>query len=578
MADTNRRLAALFGQMADVLEILGRDRFRTNAFRRAARTLGELPADVAGIGPDVDKLSAIDGIGKGTAQRIAEFLDTGAIADHATLMAEVPAGLMPLLDISGLGPKTIALMWRQAGIGNLDDLKAKLGGDELASLPGLGTKKLANIRKSLAFAESAGQRVHIGAAMPLARWFVRELGRMKQVAQITFAGSLRRGRETIGDVDLIVAADDPNADAITRAFVALEPVTEVLVSGHTKTSVRTTEKVQVDLRIVPPASYGAALMYFTGSKEHNVAMRGRAARMGMRLNEYGLLRAGETVAGATEVEVFKALGLSWIPPELREDRNELALAESDRLPELIERADIRCELHAHTRASDGHWSIHELAAAAAERGFHTVAVTDHSRGQVQANGLSEERLERHIEDVRAVAERMKGQIRVLAGSEVDIHADGTLDYPNSLLKELDIVVASAHSALTQDPARATVRLLKAVRHPYVTILGHPTGRLLLRREGLAPDMHQLVTAAARRGIALEINANTWRLDLRDTHARAAIEAGAKLSINTDAHGLSDLDQLCYGVLTARRAGATRAHVVNCLEAGPLAAWIRSTRP
>ena len=577
MANTNQSLAAMFSQMADVYELLGADRFRTIAFRNASRTLSDMPEDVADLGADLKTLTAIDGIGKGTAQRILEFLETGKLKDHEKLMAQVPRGLLDLLEVPGLGPKTIAMMWNQAGVENLGDLKAKLNGDELSALPGLGRKKIENLRKSIAFAEQAGDRVHLGTAMALASWFVAELGKLAQVQRIEWAGSLRRGRETIGDLDLVVAAEAESARLITKKFLEFAPVTEVLVSGSTKSSVRTSEGIQVDLRIVGPESYGAALMYFTGSKEHNVAMRSRAINMGMRLNEYNLLKNGKPVAGASEKAIFEALGLAWIDPELRENRNEIALAENSSVPELVQVSDVKAELHAHTTASDGKWTIRELAASAAERGFHTVAVTDHSKGQAQANGLSNDRLEQHIADVRAVAQEMRHQISILAGSEVDILADGRLDYPNSLLKELDIVVASPHAALTQDAKKATARLVKAIDNPYVTIIGHATGRIILRREGLSPDMKQVIAAASDRGVALELNANTYRLDVRDVHARIAIEAGVKLAINTDAHGPADLDQLLYGVLTARRAGVTKTHVVNCMNREALAQWIASTR-
>lgn len=596
MSLTNKQIAGLFAQMAAVLEILGGDRFRVNAFQKASRVIEDWPEDLAAIGPDVEKLTGVEGIGKGTAQRIAQFLTTGKIKDHDELLARVPPGLPALLNVPGLGPKTIALLWKQAGIESLDDLKTKLRTDELAKLPGLGAKKLENLRKSIAFAQSSGQRVRLGQALPLAMWLVDQLRRIPGVVDASYAGSLRRGKETIGDIDLIVSVDpghdgkkksaakDP-AEAVSDAFVKLEPVSEVLAKGPTKTSVRiagdvggTSHGIQADLRIVAPESFGAALLYFTGSKEHNVALRERAIKQGARLNEYSLSKDEKTIAGKTEQEVYKALGLAWIPPTLREDRGEISLAKKNQLPRLLELSDIKAELHAHTDASDGRWSIRELAVAAAERGFHTIAVTDHSRSQVIANGLSPARLEKHIQDIRDVAHELKKTIAVLAGSEVDILADGAMDYPNSLLKELDVVVASPHNALSQEPAKATKRLIKAIQNPYVTIVGHPTGRLINRREGLSPDMKQVIAAAAQRGVALEINANSWRLDLNDSHARAAIEAGVKLAINTDAHGPGDMDQLIYGVLTAQRAGATREHVVNCLSREALAKWLQSTRP
>jgi DNA polymerase (family 10) len=576
--DTNQQLAAIFQQMADVHTILEDDRFRINAYAKAARVIGELPTDLGEIGAEVALLAKIEGIGKSTATKIAEYLDTGKIKAHEQVMSRIPHGLLDLLQISGLGPKTVGLMWSQAGIESLDDLKEKLKTDELTKLPRMGQKSLDKIRKSIAFMESTDGRVNIGKALPIAQWFVEQLQTLKPVKQVQYAGSLRRGRETIGDIDVLVAASSDDSETISNFFVQLPGVTEVLAQGQTKSSVRTEHGVQVDLRIVEPDHFGAALMYFTGSKEHNVAMRQRAIKMGMSLNEYALTKDDKPIAAKTEEDVFKALNLAWVAPEMREDHGELTLAENGKLPKLIEVSDVKAELHAHTTASDGIWSIEQYADFAINRGFHTIAITDHSKGQAQANGLNENRLVEHIEKIRAAAKKYTGKITILAGSEVDILADGSLDYADDLLAELDIVVASPHAALTQDPKTATARLLKAIENPYVTIMGHPTGRLINRREGLSPDMGKLVEAAKERGIALEINANHWRLDLRDSHARLAIESGVMLAIDTDAHGPGDMDELKYGILTARRAGATADNVINCMSQTALAQWLKGTRP
>ncbi len=585
----------MFQQMADVLEVLGANRFKVIAFQKAARVLGELTEDVAAM--DAQQLRSIEGIGKGMADRIEEFLKTGRLTEASDLAEKVPPGVVKMLDIPGLGPKTVSMLWREAGLEDIPSLTKALDTGELEDLKGFGKKKIENIRKNLAFMEQAGKRVRLGQAQPLALWFIEQLSQLKQVKRIDYAGSLRRGRETIGDIDLLVEAKKEDAKAVMDAFVGLDVVADVSAHGETKSSIRTGESsegvgasggtsgggasggMQVDLRVVPTESYGAALMYFTGSKEHNVKLRERAISLGMKLNEWALedQKTGKPVAGKTEEEVYKALKLAWVPPELREDRGEVALAEADELPKLIELKDIKADLHMHTTASDGTWTIEQLALAAAARGHHTVAITDHSKGQVQANGLSDRRLEKHIIAIRKVAEKLKGTITVLAGSEVDIHADGSLDYPDSLLKELDVVVASPHGALSQAPDVCTKRFLVAMENPYVTIMGHPTGRLINRREGLSPDMSALFKAAAERNIAMEINANHWRLDLRDTHARAAIAAGVKLSINTDAHGEADLDQLPYGIQTARRAGATKKDVINCMTKASLAKWLKSTR-
>jgi len=596
MPDTNHEIAGLFEQMSQIIDVLGGNRFRSAAFARAARVLESLPDDVADLS-DRDLL-ALDGIGKGTVTLIREYLEGGRVEEAEALFAEVPDGVVKLLSVPGLGPKTVHTLWQQGGVTDPKTLLAKLKTGELEALPRLGKKKLEQIAANLAFIDAASKRARIGAAMPLAQWFVEQLRQVKGVKEAAYAGSLRRGRETIGDLDILVAAPATHAAAIGEAFRGLEVVESVIAAGETKSSVRTTAAtggLQVDLRVVAPDHYGAALLYFTGSKEHNIRLRERAQARGLTLNEYALavddldkyagspgtpvpgLQPGDPVASKTEEDIYAALGLQHIPPALREDHGEVALAERGNIPALVAMEDIAAELHTHTTASDGRWTIRELAAAAADRGFHTLAVTDHSKSQVQANGLDAARLEAHIAAVRAVADEMAGAIRVLAGSEVDILSDGKLDYPNSLLKELDIVVASPHAALTQDRAISTKRLLKAIANPYVTILGHPTGRIVNRRAGLPIDVPEIVKAVADRGIAVEINANHRRLDLKDTHARAALEAGCKLAINTDAHGPADLDELRYGVLTARRAGATKADVVNCLSKTKLDTWIAGTR-
>ena len=598
MPSTNSTLAAVFQQMAEVNQIIDGNRFKTNAYQKAARVMKELTKDVSAVPPA--ELTSIEGVGKGLAEKIAEFVETGAIDEHRQMLAGIPAGLLDLLDIPGLGPKGIAQLWKEAGVESVADLEKGIADGSLAELKGMGKKKLENLSKGIAFLARQGGRTHLGRAMPLANAVVETLGQLKGVEKIEFAGSLRRGKETIGDIDILVGAAEADTPGIMDAFVALPFVDEVLGHGDTKSSVRTSDDtgaIQIDLRVVKPSHYGAALMYFTGSKEHNVKLRERALSMGYTLNEYALtvkdaakvthggshpraLAEGDSAASETEQDIYKALHLAWIAPELREDRGEIALADprnGGQLPELIVPGDIKADLHTHTTASDGVWSIEENARAMADRGYHTVAITDHSKSQYQANGLDNDRLVRHIEAVREAAKKLKGAITVLAGSEVDILADGTLDYPDELLAELDVVVASPHAALSQDPKKATARLLKAIENPYVTIMGHPTGRLVLKREGLSPDIDALVKAAAQRGVAMEINANHWRLDLRDTHARAALAAGCKLAINTDAHGQGDLGQLPYGVLTARRAGATANDVVNCMDAADLKRWIASTR-
>ena len=565
----NAELARIFQEMSAIMELTGANVFRVNAYARASRVLNDLAVDVADIA-DHKQLVAIEGIGDGTATKILEYLDTAAVEAHKALLDEVPHGLLELLKISGLGPKTVRVLWEQGGVTGLAALIEKLDSGAVEKLPRMGAKTVANIRESIAFAAAQGKRVRLGDALPLAERIVEYLRRVRGTTRVEYAGSLRRGRETIGDIDVLASTARP--DALHDAFGAMPGVLKVLVAGETKSSVRLESGMQVDLRVVDAASFGAALLYFTGSKEHNVVLRERAVRMKMSLNEYGMTGRRAVDAG-TEASIYCALGLPFIPPEMREHRGEFALTET---PRLVEIGDIRAELHAHTVASDGRFTIETLAACAADRGYHTVAVTDHSPSSAQANGLSPDRLLEHIDAIHAANTEIDG-ITILAGAEVDILADGRLDYDDEILARLDIVVASPHSTLRQDPQTATKRLLAAIRHPLVHVLGHPTGRIVNRREGLNPDMTKLFEAAAEHGTALELNANSLRLDLRDIHVRAAVEAGATVALNTDAHRPEHFDELRYGIMTARRGWLEAERCVNTWSARKLMSWLRSKR-
>ena len=565
----NAELARIFQEMSAIMELTGANVFRVNAYARASRVLNDLAVDVADIA-DHKQLVAIEGIGDGTATKILEYLDTAAMEAHKALLDEVPHGLLELLKISGLGPKTVRVLWEQGGVTGLAALIEKLDSGAVEKLPRMGAKTVANIRESIAFAAAQGKRVRLGDALPLAERIVEYLRRVRGTTRVEYAGSLRRGRETIGDIDVLASTARP--DALHDAFGAMPGVLKVLVAGETKSSVRLESGMQVDLRVVNAASFGAALLYFTVSKEHNVVLRERAVRMKMSLNEYGMTGRRAVDAG-TEASIYCALGLPFIPPEMREHRGEFALTET---PRLVEIGDIRAELHAHTVASDGRFTIETLAACAADRGYHTVAVTDHSPSSAQANGLSPDRLLEHIDAIHAANTEIDG-ITILAGAEVDILADGRLDYDDEILARLDIVVASPHSTLRQDPQTATKRLLAAIRHPLVHVLGHPTGRIVNRREGLNPDMTKLFEAAAEHGTALELNANSLRLDLRDIHVRAAVEAGATVALNTDAHRPEHFDELRYGIMTARRGWLEAERCVNTWSARKLQSWLRSKR-
>ena len=574
---TNAELAAVFGEMAAVLELLGANRFRVNAHARVARVLKDLTTDVAMLCDDAAKLTAVEGIGEASAKKIIEYVQTGKVQEHQNLLAEIPAGLLEVLEIPGLGPKTVKLMWEQANVTDVASLQSAIESGKLEKLPRMGAKTIENIKESIAFAAKSTGRVRLGEAMPVAEAIVERLCEVKGVKRIQYAGSLRRGKETIGDIDILASAGNP--EELAQAFRSMAGVEKVLASGETKSSIRLETGIQVDLRIIDDKSFGAALAYFTGSKQHNVAMRERALKRRFRLNEYGLFRDDgkdeppqkrgmKPVAAKTEEEIYAALELGWIPPEIREDRGEFV----SRLPKLVELEDIRGDLHAHTTESDGHMTLDELAETAKAMGYHTVAVTDHSKSSAQANGLSEDRLRREIDEVREADQRIKG-IRILAGSEVDILSDGRLDYDDDLLAALDIVIASPHVALKQPTAKATQRLLSAIRHPLVHIVGHPTGRIINKREGLTPDMNVLIEAAVEHDTALEINANYYRLDLRDTHVRAAAEAGALISINTDAHTTDNFEQMRYGVMTARRGWLTAKQCVNTWPKIKLMKWL-----
>ena len=588
----NAKLADLFESMADIMDIKGENTFKVLAFRKVGRILKESSLDLRKC-VEEDTLCDIDGIGKSSQKIIEEFVKTGRSTDAEELAHSVPAGLLPHLQVPGMGPKTIALLWRERSITNEDQLKIALDDGSLKGIKGIGDKKLAAIKEGLESRAKTAGRVGIGHALPVARELVERVRALKGVQRAEIAGSLRRGRDTIGDVDLVCSVKDPAlAPTVTEAFTKFPGVDRVLGQGPSKASIVTSAGMQVDLRVLPTDNFGAALLYFTGSKDHNVKIRGLAQKKGLTLNDWGLYKEtdwekeadkkpGEaprikSLAGKTEEEIYEKLGLPWIDPELREDRGEIDAALSKKLPTLLTRADLKGDLHTHTTASDGKNSIEEMALAAKALGYKFLAITDHSKSQVIANGLSPDRLLKHVEAIRKVSDKIKG-ITLLAGAEVDILADGRLDYEDEILKELDIVIASPHFALTQDEQKATDRILAAINHKYVNVIGHPTGRLIMGREGLPLRFDKVFQAASRTGTALEINAGYPRLDLCDTHARAGLDANVTLSINTDAHSTGELTEIDLGIATARRAWATPDRVLNCYDLSELRAFLARKR-
>jgi DNA polymerase (family 10) len=591
--NTNQQVRKMLEEIAQMQILTGASSFRASSNERAARAVGDLGEDLKDLAEDRDRLLEIDGVGDSVADKIIEFVESGDMKEHKDLREKVPQGLLKILDVPGIGPKTVKSLWDAKSVESLADLKKIIESGEIYDVPRLGKKTVENMKHAIEFSETSSERTPIGVAMPVAERIVEHLRGLKSADRVEYAGSLRRGKETVGDIDILVLASD--AKRVGKSFRGMDIVTEVLAAGEKKSSVRIRvedssgrdHRMQVDLRVIEPGSFGAAMYYFTGSKEHNVRVREIAVRKGMTLNEYGLFRAdpdadeppqqrGERpVAAEEEADIFEALDLPCVPPEMREDRGELE-APKKTLENLIEVDDIRCELHAHTTASDGAMSIEALAEAAKERGFHTIAVTDHSKSQAVANGLDRDRLLKHIDAVREADEKVKG-ITILAGSEVDIMGDGSLDYEDDLLERLDIVVASPHHALGQNPKQATKRLLTAIEHPLTHIIGHPTGRLINRREGMSPDIRALAEAAAEHDTALEINAHWMRLDLRDVHVRTAVEAGANIAIDCDVHDRAHFDNLRFGVLTARRGWLTKDRCVNAWTKRKLHEWLKSKR-
>jgi DNA polymerase (family X) len=565
----NAAIAHILGEIADLLEIKGDNPFKIRAYRNVADIASNHPHELATL--DETALREIPGIGKDLAGKIREISTTGESRFHRDLLAEFPPSILEMMRLQGVGPKTVAMLHRELGVQTLDDLQRAALDGRIRAIKGMGAKKEALILKAIEERKSNVGRHLLSTANEIANAIIALLLERFPAATITAVGSLRRGCDTCGDIDILAAGAEP---AIMDAFVEHGLVERVLARGETKSSILLRGGVQVDLRLVPADSRGAALQYFTGSKSHNIALRDRAIGLGFKLNEYGLFRieGDERIASATEAEIYRGLGLAWVPPELREDRGEIDAATTGALPHLIERTDLRGDLHTHSTETDGRDTVADMAIAARATGLEYMAVTDHSQSLAMANGLDETRALAHATRVRA----LDGQhgIRLLAGIECDIRPDGTMDLANDCLAALDIVVASVHSAFNQDRQQMTDRILRAIENPHVDVIGHLTGRMLLKRSGYPVDIEAIVEAAGRHGVALEINSQVYRLDINDVTARLARKRGVNLVISSDSHSRDAFAVLNWGIMVARRAWLQRDDVLNTLAFDDLRSRLR----
>jgi DNA polymerase (family X) len=567
----NKAIANILYETADLLEIDGQDSFRIRSYRNAAQAIENHSHQLKDIISEPKQVLAIPGIGKGMLSNLQELFNTGKLAVQAELLDKYHPSMLQLLKIQGLGPKTIALIWSAYKVSDVDGVEKLARDGKIRTLPRMGEKHEAKLLKAIEDYRRIGGRFLLDAAEIECQKITAYVEKFPGIDKITPAGSLRRGRDTVGDLDILVTgsactSETGRQEAIT--YVAkYPPLMDVIASGDNKISFHVRSGMQVDVRLLPPESFGAAMQYFTGSKAHNVALRQRALKMGFTLNEYSLatLEGNKSVAGKTEAEIYSKLKLDYIPPEMRENLGEIDLAQNYSLPQLITQKDLQGDVHMHTIETDGRNTIEEMAEAAKDRGYKYMAITDHSKNLAFANGLDDKRAIEHIARIRAAAEKIQG-ITIFAGIEVDILADGDLDLSNDVLAQMDIVIASVHSVFNQEPAKMTERLIKAIENPNTSIIGHPTGRILLRRDSYGFDMHTVLSAAATHKVAMELNAYPDRLDLNDAHLRQAKQHGVKIVINTDSHHISHMDKIRFGVLQARRAWLTKEDVLNTLPA------------
>lgn len=565
----NKAIATILYETADLLEIDGQDSFRIRSYRNAAQAIESLPQQISSLISEPKKLLEIPGIGKGMQANLVQLFKDGTIEAHSELLKKYRTSMLELLKIQGLGPKTIALIWSAYQVSDLDGVEKLAREGKIRTLPRMGEKHEQKLLKAIEDYRRIAGRFLLDTADELAEKLVAHLLAAPGVEKVTPAGSLRRGRETVGDLDILVTgkacARAESRQKIVEHLLGFPGLMEVIAQGENKISFRQRNGMQVDVRLLPPESFGAAMQYFTGSKAHNVALRQRALKMGYTLSEYSLasLETEKPVAGKTEEEIYAKLKLDFIPPELRENLGEIDAAANHTLPELLELSNIHGDVHMHTVETDGRNTIEEMAESARARGYQYIAITDHSKNLAFANGLTDERALAHIERIRAVDKKMKG-IRIFAGIEVDILPEGELDLSDSVLEQMDVVIASVHSQFNQDRDTMTQRLLKAIANPNTSILGHPSGRLLLRRDAYPFDLDAVLEAAAKHRVAMELNAYPDRLDLCDVHLRRAKQHGVKIVINTDSHHTSHMEKLRYGVTQARRAWLSKEDVLNTL--------------
>ena len=577
----NRDVARILRETAQLLEIDGAIIGRYRSYERAAELIDGLPESVSALAADPEKLTALPGIGDRMAEHIQEILKSGDYALRAKLLKKYPHTLLDLLKLQSLGPKKVAILWKTFKAGSVEQVEKLAREGKLRDLAGFGEKSEQNILKAVAVFQKSSGRFHLDVAQGVADEIISHILKLgRQVEGVQAAGSLRRSKETVGDLDLLVTMPETrnkprDVEAVSDHILKFEGIDQVLARGENKVSFVLASGMQVDVRLLPPSETGAALLYFTGSKEHNVALRSRALKMGFTLNEYALsrLKDEKPVAARTEEEIYKKLGLEWIPPELRENTGEIEAAEHGKLPHLITRKDICGDLQMHTTASDGKNTILEMAQAAKALGHQYIAFTDHSKAVTVANGLDEKRMKAHIQAIRTAQKQIDG-IRLLASCEVDILKDGSLDMDSEVLAELDIVLCSIHSYMNLDRAAMTDRMLAALENPFTQIIAHPTGRILLRRDSFEYDMELILKTARERGVAMECNSHPERLDLRDAHLRMAKDAGVKIVISTDAHSTSNLSLIEFGVRTARRGWIEPKDVLNTLPCDKLLAALR----